>query len=365
MHKSTLFRIAVLSLLSPAVFISTADAYQTYATSGTSPDRTGACARCHGGFEKDGYVSLKADHTPWDAGEYYNTRAVPPVWEPIISLHDVHRRKMGIGCNTCHTDTDPSTVSTRTPVNLGSSDGYLVGSTQEYTISCGGCHDAAGLRQHHFNTGITSCAACHPDDSDPAVFKTAGEDVLPNYYALVDPGRPQPPRPKDPCNADFSENFAGSSLGLDNDGNLLYDLKDPACASKVPAISLTPAALMFGTVAAGSTATLDTVIENKGVGTLLINVINRCEATSTEPATSTEFTWSPELLLPTDRITVAPNSSANLAVTYAPVDAGTDMGCLDITTNDPDKSTLKLGLNKTYGGNIFLYMPAIIQPAEK
>lgn len=355
MQKSTLFRIAVLSLLSPAVLISTASAYQFYSSGGTEYDsenptttgRTGNCATCHNDYRRDGYLSSKDDHTPWSALRL-NTTTV------ITSLHDIHRRNMGIGCSACHTAAglpgqDP--LNTHYPVSLSSSDGYLVGTTQEYTISCGGCHDAAGLRQHHQRAGVSVCAGCHTDST------TVGENVQPSYYALVDPDRPQPPRPKDPCNADFGENFAGSSLGLDNDGNLLYDLKDPACASEVPDISLTPAALMFGTVPAGTAKTLSTVIENKGVGTLHINVIDRCAATSTE------FTWSPELLLPTDHIMVAPSASTTLNVTYAPVDDGVDKGCLVISSNDPDEPTMELGLNQS-ASNIFLYMPAIIQPAK-
>lgn len=363
MHKSTFSRIALLTLLSPVVFISSADAYQTYATSGTtSLTRTGACATCHGAFSKDNYLSLK-DGGVWTA-QYFNTRVTPPAWQTITSLHKIHRYKMGISCESCHNPT----AGHNPPVYLDSSGGYPVNGVQEYTLSCGGCHSraetgaggavaGAGLRQHHYRKGITNCVGCHPGDSNPATFTTVGENVLPPNYAVVDPARPQPPRPKDPCNADFGEDFTGSSLGLDNDGNLSYDLKDPACADKVPNISLSPAALMFGTVPTGTTKTLSTVIENTGVGPLNFKVIDRCAATSTQAATSTEFTWSPAT-----PFTVAPGASVTLDVTYAPVDDGDDKGCLVITSNDPDTPTMELGLNQS-ASNIFIFMPAIVRPA--
>jgi hypothetical protein len=55
-----------------------------------------------------------------------------------------------------------------------------------------------------------------------------GEHVFPpNYFSLdIKPcNRPAPP-PRD-----FFENFAGSALGLDNDGDDFYDEADPDCSA--------------------------------------------------------------------------------------------------------------------------------------
>ena len=51
--------------------------------------------------------------------------------------------------------------------------------------------------------------------------------------------------PTVPCNADGSENFAGAAIGLDNDGNDLYDGDDTACSvSGVPVNGVAQAKLL-------------------------------------------------------------------------------------------------------------------------
>jgi cysteine-rich repeat protein len=56
-----------------------------------------------------------------------------------------------------------------------------------------------------------------------------GENVLPPYYA--NPGTGHPDIPDDSCNPSpgFPENFAGTTIGLDNDGDGSYDESDPDC----------------------------------------------------------------------------------------------------------------------------------------
>jgi len=93
----------------------------------------------------------------------------------------------------------------------------------------------AGLRQHHANAGVSACANCHSDAS-PANYTPVGEDVLPNYYA--NPGSNHPLIPEDPCNPNGSEGvFAGTLLGLDNDGNGIYDTADDACSVNQPPVA--------------------------------------------------------------------------------------------------------------------------------
>jgi len=88
------------------------------------------------------------------------------------------------------------------------------------------------LRQHHTNAGVTECSGCH-DDADPANYTPVGEEVLPPYYAS--PGTSHPSMPTGPCNDDGSEHFAGATIGLDNDGDHVYDTADPGCnLSSVP-----------------------------------------------------------------------------------------------------------------------------------
>jgi hypothetical protein len=171
------------------------------------------CSGCHGPFSAAGYVS-RADGTPWGA-----------------SLHTGHQTMVSGFCNACH---PPAFF----PVALGSS----AGGEGFEPLGCVGCHgrneDAgndsmpggrgAGLRQHHVNSGI-SCV-CH-SDATPANYTPVGENVPPPYYFLPDPAHPS--KPDDPCNANGSESAIAPPLGLDNDGDLLYDGGDPDCAAPV------------------------------------------------------------------------------------------------------------------------------------
>ncbi len=187
-------------------------AYDQYSTSKSA----GYCADCHGRFRGGGYVS-KVDGQTWN-----------------LSLHDTHRNSMLNGdCETCH-------FSSRFPTYIGSSQG----GTGLPAYGCAGCHGrtedgitpgttegfGAGLRQRHWRGGVTTCVSCHTD-SNPANKTPAPEKVKPPYYAS--PGTNHPAMPSDPCNAGpaFNENFAASTLGLDNDGNGLFDANDPSCSA--------------------------------------------------------------------------------------------------------------------------------------
>lgn len=181
-----------------------AGAYTTYSVDGT----TGNCANCHGDFRGPNYTS-----------------PVDGAWGD--DLHTPHASVMlGGECDACHSGTS------RSPVFLGSSSG---GAGLD-AIACAGCHGraedgtgagtvgySAGLRQHHWRAGITSCVGCH-SDSNPANYTPVGEDYLPPYYAAAG----YPDIPTDPCNpADtYPEDYAATTLGLDNDGDDLYDEAD-------------------------------------------------------------------------------------------------------------------------------------------
>ncbi len=205
---------ALAVLLALVLFPSAAAAYDTYSTSTTA----GNCAECHGDFRASPYAS-KVDGVSWGS-----------------SLHDVHRNTMlNRDCNACHSG------ASRTPVNLGSS----AGGTGLQPSSCAGCHGrsqdgtgsgtlgfGAGLRQHHYRKSVTVCLDCH-SDANPANRTVVGENILPPYYAS--PGTNHPAMPTNTCDpaARNFENFAGSALGLDNDGDSLFDQADPNCVSAV------------------------------------------------------------------------------------------------------------------------------------
>ncbi|MHB8790564.1 MAG: choice-of-anchor D domain-containing protein [Desulfobulbaceae bacterium] len=327
MVKPKSLHIALVVPLALAAWISPAGAYEAYST-----NQTDNCAACHGDFLATPYTSL-VDSANW--GD---------------DLHDIHRNNMLSGdCATCHT------TGGRVPTFLGSSDG----GTGLPAIGCLGCHGrtesggtvtGAGLRQHHWNSGVTTCgtAGCHPGDANPTSFTTVGEDVMPPYYATPDAAHPN--KPTNPCNPAGEENFAGTTIGLDNDGDNLFDQNDTDCA---PDINLSPLSLDFGAVAAGGSATLIGAIQNLGSRDLNVTLINLCAGTSAE------FSW-----LPAAPFIVAPSTSQALEVTYAPVDEGIDSGCLAISSNDPDEATVQLGLNPGAGSSILRFTPAFIHPQQ-
>lgn len=214
------------------------------------------CRACHGDFRASPYTS-KVDGQSW-----------------ADDLHDVHRNTMLDGdCDACH-------FSARFPVQLDGSTGGYGGLAP---ISCVGCHGrsqdgtgtgtigyGAGLRQRHWRGAVTVCVNCHTD-SNPANKTVVGENVKPPYY--VNNGG-HPLIPTDPCNPSptFTENFKGTTIGLDNDGNGQFDMADAACnpvaaspgeASKTVAMLVTAYDKVTGNVtvsyAAACGATDDTV----------------------------------------------------------------------------------------------------------
>lgn len=153
----------------------------------------GGCKTCHGDFR--GPVSPKG------------------IVFPSGNKHEMHRAttSMDADCNLCHKG------SSRTPVYIASSNG----TTANSGIGCIGCHEAAGLRAHHVASGVAECYDCH----DPAA--SPPETVNPPYYGTIDT------RVKNAANtilaANTNENWSvGDFIGLDNDGNNLYDLADYA-----------------------------------------------------------------------------------------------------------------------------------------
>jgi hypothetical protein len=104
-----------------------------------------------------------------------------------------------------------------------------------------------------------------------------------------------------------------------------------------PRINLNPPALNFGTVNLGGSQTLTARIENLGGSTLTVSGITPCTGTSNE------FTFS----APARPFTVASGANASVSVTYAPLAAGADTGCLQIASSDPANPTVSLALSGT------------------
>ena len=215
-HRTGWISMLIIFFSFTILLPATAFAYSQYSQNGDATN----CAGCHGDFRSNNYIS------PVDGQSWGN-------------IHNLHRSTMlGGDCSTCHSP------SGRFPVLLDQS----TGGDGLDPIACMGCHGraednvagnpgfphgrGAGLRQHHSNAGVTECAGCH-DDANPANYTPVGEEVLPPYYA--NPGTSHPSMPTGSCNDDGSEHFAGATIGLDNDGDQIYDTADPGCdLSPVP-----------------------------------------------------------------------------------------------------------------------------------
>jgi cysteine-rich repeat protein len=165
-------------------------------------DGEGYCSDCHPGF-KGGFAG---------------------------ALHQLHF--MTFTCSLCHT-------------GVGFDNPFIMWS-QGNNLGCLGCHgrdygepigedyrgfpmeglpknSGYGLRRHHIRSGITICEGCH---GNPPQSFIQPENVNPPYYARGDVSLFG--MPVDACTNEDSPADPGT-IGLDNDGNLLYESDDPAC----------------------------------------------------------------------------------------------------------------------------------------
>lgn len=203
MSNSRVFAVLVSAIFVLISFSPGAHAYNLY---------TDGCESCHGGFRDE--VSTKGSVFPSD------------------DKHEMHRANgnMNAECTLCH-------ISIGDNPPLASSGG----TSSNPAIGCMGCHgrveDAggdtgkpgwgAGLRQHHTNNGIGTCAICHTD-ADPLTFETAGEHFEPPYYGTADTNSDNSCNPVQA--AETNENWTiGDFVGMDNDGDNVYDGSDTDC----------------------------------------------------------------------------------------------------------------------------------------
>ncbi len=202
-HHYNLTTLSACLLVAGAFLFSThpSVAYPRYRDPVTG---NGNCSACHGAF---------TDSTSPKGTKF-----------PSSSKHEMHRAStsMATACNLCH-----STSDNRNPYTYTSS-----GTAANQGLGCSGCHVGAGLRAHHVANGIDICNDCHfPEISAP-------ENTKPPYYGTIDTNADHPENLIPVANT--NENWSvGDYLGLDNDGNNLYDAADFACAP-YKVLSVTP-----------------------------------------------------------------------------------------------------------------------------
>ncbi|MGD8310913.1 MAG: choice-of-anchor D domain-containing protein, partial [Chromatiales bacterium] len=112
-------------------------------------------------------------------------------------------------------------------------------------------------------------------------------------------------------------------------------LSGTGTAPPAPDINLVPAGIDLGTIEIGSFGSQTVSIQNLGDASLGIGPISRCTGTSPE------FTWSLANTL------VPASGSTTLTVEYTPSGVGTDTGCLEIGSNDPDEPSVQLDVAGT------------------
>lgn len=193
------------------------------------------CNACHGVFT-DG-TSTKGTTFPGD------------------NKHEMHRAatNMNTACNLCHTSGDG-----RDPF-INSSNG----TANTPGLGCTGCHEKFGLRRHHDINGVSECITCHDADLTPSP-----ENVLPPYFGSVDTLANSPCNPTAQFN--LNENWSLSDfLGLDNDGDNLYDTADGDCVA-----SGTP-----GEASGSGQNLLDVTSYNATTGQISITYAPACAAT--------------------------------------------------------------------------------------
>jgi hypothetical protein len=177
-------------------------------------------------------------------------------WTARVDAYPSYDDGTGVGCVSCHSEfqnTGPLHLAHLTKFNITSCTLCHQHSGGEVPVltywsnsgfGCSGCHGrdygetslhsglakstSYGLRAKHALEGVTVCATCHypgspvtgDPDPEPAMLP---ETVPPPYYGLASNNL------TDPCST-AQESF-DNTVGLDNDGNGVADMADPACAA--------------------------------------------------------------------------------------------------------------------------------------
>jgi len=223
------------------------------------------CVACHGDFTTDPYGSPKGGTWP-------------------DSLHMVHRNAsyMNSDCGLCHVRTGDNpilNVSEKTADDTIPGNGCVGCHGRDYT----GTQSGRGLREHHRNTGASTCSgfSCHASPEVPLP-----ENINPSNYGggltNVDDACNNPPG--------YREDWSGDDEGLDNDGDDVYDTADPDCG----AVTMTP------TVGITNTPTLTPLATNTPTA--------RPTSSNTPTGALTNTPTSPPTDTPTSGLTNTPTT---------------------------------------------------------
>jgi hypothetical protein len=180
-----------------------------------------------------------------------------------------------------------------------------------------------------------------------------GENVKPPYYGVSLTAHPN--MPIDPCNSDGKENFKGTSIGLNNDGDTLFDGDDPNCqAASTPDIAVTDSVapdtdlqVPLGSVTVGASSNQTVTVTNAGTANLVIGTVaseNPLAAPFSIPSATDGCSGK----------TLAPSTNCTITVRFAPAASGAANDTIDIPSNDPDENPVTVSVSGTGGGSIDL-----------
>jgi hypothetical protein len=206
-----------------------------------------------------------------------------------------------------------------------------------------------GLFQDQYPTSLTDdnatpdgCQVCHTDDNGPqlnpygsdwlnAWTGTTNDELLAAFVAIEGDDSDADPTGSDnitEINADTQPGFAEG----DNAPGVI-GLLDPA--DPLPDIAVNPLNIDFGGVTVGSSASGNVNIANVGSADLTVDSL------SFTNTTSAEFSLPNPPALP---LTIAPNTSENVTLEYAPTNEGTDNGTLEIASDSPGEELVSVAL---------------------
>jgi hypothetical protein len=250
-----------------------------------------------------------------------------------------------VGCQTC-TDSDK--------------DGFWVGGPTCTPVDCDDTNVAIRpSAAENCNDGIDNNCNGLIDGQDPAAVgcQTCTDNDKDGYWV----GGPTcSPVDCNDANAAVRPNATENCTdAIDNNCNGLIDGQDPAavdCQALAPDIDISPATLNFNTVMIGKESLQTLTVQNLGNAALSIDTIRSC------PGTSAGFSW-----LPAGPFTLQANTSMTLSVISAPLHEGTETGCLSISSNDPDESTVEVALQAAgvQSKSILPFLPLLLNPANR
>jgi hypothetical protein len=177
------------------------------------------------------------------------------------------------------------------------------------------------------NTVLDSCSTCHA--SSTSTWNAYGNDVKANIAAGISSAL-NTVEPLDSDGDKYSNITEIKALSLPGDAKSV-----PApTTTPAPKIGVSPTSLSFGTINVGATGTQTTVVSNTGTADLTVKAA-ACAGTSAE------FSASPA------SFTVTAGGKTTVTVTYAPIDATVDSGCVALANNDAATGTVNVSVSGT------------------